>query len=110
MFDKDILILGVILALVAWFWLDSMRAHEVAARYCKKMCEKEGWIYLDQAVELKKIWPKRNRRGRYQWRREYAFDYATNGNDRQVGLVVMLGPTVQQFNIMSRDDHYDGLY
>jgi len=106
--DKDFLILGLIFALGAWFWFDSMRAHEVAVRYCKKMCEKEGWIYLDQAVVLKKLWPKRNGRGRIQWRREYAFDYSTIGGDRQVGLVVMLGASVQQLNMMSNDHHEDG--
>ncbi|MCF6218711.1 MAG: DUF3301 domain-containing protein [Gammaproteobacteria bacterium] len=101
--DKEFLIFMVLVGLAVWFWLDSMRAHEAAVKYCKKACEKEGWNYLDQAVVLKKIWPRRNLRGRIQLRREYAFDYSTGGGDRQEGLVVMLGPTVQQLTMLSRD-------
>ncbi len=106
MMDKEFLIFVTLMGLAIWFWLDSMRAHEAAVKYCKQACENEGWVYLDQAVELKKIWPRRNARGRMQWRREYAFDYSTSGGDRQVGLVVMSGATVQQLTMMSRDDGF----
>ncbi len=106
MFESDFLILLLIFGLGAWFWVDAMRAREVAVRYCKKSCEHEGWEFLDQTVVLKKMWPRRNGRGRMQWRREYAFDYSTNGTDRQEGLVVMLGASVLQLNMQSRDEHY----
>ena len=104
MFEKEFLIILLLLGLGAWFWADSMRAREVAVRYCKQKCEKEGWEFLDQTVEMKKMWPRRNGRGRLQWRREYAFDYSTNGADRIEGTVVMLGSSVLQLTMHSRDD------
>lgn len=104
MFEKEFLIILLLLGIAGWFWADSMRAREVAVRYCKQMCDKEGWEFLDQTVVMQKMWIRRNGRGRLQWRRVYAFDYSTNGGDRLVGTVVMLGSTVLQLNMLSRED------
>ena len=104
MFEKEFLIILLFLGLIGWFWADSMRAREVAVRYCKRMCDKEGWEFLDQTVEMQKMWPRRNGCGRIQWRRVYGFDYSTNGGDRLEGTIVMLGSSVLQLNMLSRED------
>ena len=104
MFEKEFVVFILLLGLIGWFWADSMRAREAAVRYCKKMCDKEGWEFLDQTVDMQKMWPRRSGRGRMGWRRVYAFDYSTNGTDRLEGTIVMMGSTVQQLTMLTRAD------
>ena len=70
------------------------------------LCVKELRI---NTVALQKLRPARTNRGSLYWRREYAFDYSTNGTDRQQGLLILQGRSVLQLNMLSRRELFPEL-
>jgi hypothetical protein len=79
-----------ILAILAWFWLDSSRAREIAVAICQQASEKYGVQFLDQSVVLKKLgirWPTEGLR----IRRVYAFDFSRDGIERLTGHLALIG-------------------
>src|SRR4030095_10819487 len=90
-----ILMLGVI----AWFWLDSLKAREAAISARLNACESEGLILLDDTVAIASLKPARRDDGRLQLQRAYDFEYTDTGNNRIKGSVVMLGHRVVLLNV-----------
>jgi Protein of unknown function (DUF3301) len=90
-----ILMLGVI----AWFWLDSLKAREAAIAAARNACESEGLILLDDTVAIASLKPARRDDGRLQLQRAYDFEYTDTGNNRIKGSVVMLGHRVVLLNV-----------
>ena len=80
-----ILFLGVL----AWFWLISIRAKEVAMQASSQACQEIQAQFLDQTASLKKISFIRNKNGRLGLQRTYDFDYSRNRETRLKGLVVI---------------------
>lgn len=82
----------IIIALVAlaWFWLDSSRARELAVGICKQASEKYGVQFLDESVALKSLgirWPTQGIR----LRRVYSFDFSRDGVERLNGNLALVG-------------------
>jgi hypothetical protein len=95
--------LAVIAALV-WFWLDSMRAREVALRRCKSMCSQMNVQLLDQTVHVARLRLGRNGRGRIRVRRFYVYEFSIDGEDRWYGIAILLGQRLEYL----RMEHPDG--
>lgn len=93
----------LLLGLVAWFWLDSLRSRELATHTCKAVCRRDQLQFLDDTVALQRLSLARDPHGRLQFRRTYRFEFATTGDRRFQGLVVMLGSQLQVLN-MEIDD------
>jgi len=91
----ETLIYLLLLALVAWFWLDSLRSREIATHTCKAVCRRDQLQFLDDTVSLQHIGLGRDAKGTVRVRRAYGFEYATSGDHRYRGLVVMLGSQLQ---------------
>lgn len=95
----DILIaLGVIAALF-WFWVDSMRAREVALKRCAALCEEMDVQLLDQTVRVARLRLGRNARGHIQLRRFYVYDFSTDGQDRWFGIAILLGQNIEHIRM-----------
>lgn len=78
------------LAALAWFWLDSSRARELAVAICKEASERYGVQFLDESVELKRIglrWPSEGIR----IRRVFNFEFSRDGADRVSGNLALVG-------------------
>jgi hypothetical protein len=80
----------LVLALLIWFWRDSLRVRETATRICRQACKSYGVQFLDQTVALQRL--------RLRWvhsgprlQRTYQFDYSLEGEGRRTGNLVMLG-------------------
>lgn len=74
-----------------WYILDGMRTKEVARLAGRKACEQYGVLFLDDTVVLNRTRLRRNRGGRLQWQRDYAFEFTSDGGVRYKGSIVMLG-------------------
>ena len=86
---SDLAALALLLAL-GWFWLDSLRAREVAVGICKAACERRDLQLLDQAVALKRLSLRWGLEG-VRLRRVYRFDFSEEGVGRRDGYLVLRG-------------------
>jgi hypothetical protein len=93
-------ILGIVLlAAIAWLWLDSLKVREAAVRAAKEICSAEGLLFLDDTVSISSIKPARDADGRLRLQRSYDFEFSDTGNNRLKGSVVMLGHRLMLLNV-----------
>lgn len=98
------LIVLALLALIAWFWADSLKARELALARARVMCESVGVQFLDETVSLRHIKPRRDEDGRVKLERGYRFEFSLNGSDRHQGVAVLIGGIVERIQL----DHPQG--
>jgi hypothetical protein len=79
-----------LLLLVGWFWLDSLRAREIATEICKVACAHRELQFLDQTVALRRLGLAWRSEG-LRIRRVYRFDFSEEGVGRRSGCLVMRG-------------------
>ena len=81
-------------ALAVAFWWTGARARELATGHARAACRREGVQFLDQTVVLARARPARSTRGGTTLAREFAFEFTHRGEHRDVGRVLMNGPTL----------------
>ena len=93
--------LGVLFAFLAagWFWLDSLRARDVALDGARRACEAEGVQLLDWTVALRRIRLGRDEEGRRGFQRTYEFEFSDTGNNRIGGSITVLGRQLLSLNL-----------
>lgn len=84
------------LALLAWFWIDSVRAKETAMIASAKACHEIQAQFLDQTASLKSLRMTRNKGGRMIFQRIYNFDFSRDRQTRLKGQVTIHGQVVSQ--------------
>ena len=84
------------LALLAWFWLNSIRAKEIAMQASAEACKQIEAQFLDQTASLKKLRISRNQNGRMIFERIYSYDFSRDRETRIQGLVTIIGQRVTQ--------------
>ena len=87
-------LLLILLAALVWFWWDSLQKREIALARARLECERAGVQFLDGSVALRKLKLRRDEMQRARFYREFAFEYSTQGDDRQSGRVWLLGARV----------------
>ena len=92
----ELFILGL-LALIAWFWHDSLGAREAAVAAARHACKAEGVMLLDDTVAVAALRLRRNGEGHIAMLRVYRFEFSDTGNNRLDGSVTVLGRDVQTF-------------
>ncbi len=97
------IILLAMLAALAWFWFDSLRARELALRTGARACADINVQFLDQSVSVDQLRLGRDGRGQLTFRRVFSFDFSDNGADRRRGKIVILGRHVQSIALESAD-------
>lgn len=86
-----------LLLLLGWFWLDSLRAREIATGICQAACRQRELQFLDQAVALRRLgltWRSEGMR----LRRVYRFDFSEEGMERRQGYIVMRGLHLEELS------------
>jgi len=79
------------LLLLGWFWLDSLRARELATEICRAACQQRGLQFLDQTVSLRRLRIRRTDTG-LRILRVYLFDFSEEeGIGRHSGYLVLIG-------------------
>jgi hypothetical protein len=96
-----------IIALIALFWLDSLRARESAVRAAREACERMEVQFLDDTVALAKLRLRRDRRGRAHLARTYGFEFSIDGATRSRGHVLILGRRIETLHL-ERSEEWDG--
>lgn len=94
------------LLLLVWFWLDSLRARELATGICRSACERQDLQFLDQTVVLRRISPRRTADG-LRWRRVYRFDFSEEGIGRRNGYLILLGLDLESISLGLPDQPSD---
>lgn len=92
------LIVLLIIASIGWFWLDSLRARELATGICKAACQQQQVQFLDQTVALHKLGLRWLTQG-VRIRRIYRFDYSEQNQGRQTGYLIMLGQQLDEISM-----------
>ena len=95
----DSTVVMLILALITWFWWDSRGAAEHATRVARQYCESMNVSFLNDTVAWQKVRLKRNLKGRMTLERSYFFEFASDGQQRYRGEVVMLGKRVKSIQL-----------
>ncbi|MFB1487533.1 MULTISPECIES: DUF3301 domain-containing protein [unclassified Thiocapsa] len=85
------------LLLLGWFWLDSMRAREIATEVCKTACKQRNLQFLDQTVAIRRLGLAWRSEG-LRLRRVYRFDFSEEGVGRRNGYLVMRGMTLEDLS------------
>ena len=89
MFSLTNLLLLILAGVIAVYWWQSGlfkgRARELAAAHCRQL----GLQLLDQSMVITAIRPMRGRGGRIEFRRTYQFEFASTGDRRYQGQLVM---------------------
>lgn len=98
------LIVTIIIALLAWFWANNLRAREIALALSRKACGLTGVQFLDQTVSISKLGIGREPSGRMTLHRVYSFEFTHDGNQRWRGQVAMQGTRVKAIHL----NHPDG--
>ncbi len=84
------------LGLIAWFWLNSIRAKEIAMAASAHACQQIEAQFLDQTASLKKLRFIRNQNGRLGILRIYGFDFSRDRESRSKGFVEIQGHKVKK--------------
>ena len=80
----------LLLAALAWFWFDSMRAHEIARNAGRRICDDAQLQFLDDTVAGTALKLARDKSGRRVLRRTYRFEFSETGNTRLEGQLILL--------------------
>lgn len=93
----------LLLAGLAWFWFDSIRAKEMATKTAAHACQGINAQLLDQTVALKSIRPLRNKQGRLQLERRFNFEFSLDRQERSSGRVILLGQKISGIQLDRAD-------
>jgi len=90
------LFLVVSLGAITWYWWDTMSCKEIARVAGSNACSKAQVQFLDDTVELKKFWLRRNSNGHLEICRLYFFEFSSDGAHRYQARITMLGKKVYE--------------
>jgi hypothetical protein len=102
----DSLFAILLLLLLGWFWLDSLRAREIAIGICRVACERRGLQLLDQAAALQRIGLARTPDG-LRLRRVFRFDFSEEGVGRRSGYLILRGIDLELLSLGLPDQTED---
>lgn len=91
---------------LAFLWWDQARTRVYANQVAMQLCKQQNVQFLDGTVVFQKLWPKRNKQGRFSFQRYYAFDYLpeiseTIEDSRKSGFIVLHGLKVVAVGLAS---------
>lgn len=90
---SDIMWLGSIVLLLMYWW-SALGIREIALASVKAYCLNADVQFLDDAIVLRGYWFKRDEAGNIRVWRSYLFEFATSGEHRYQGRIILLGRKV----------------
>ncbi|WP_322789067.1 DUF3301 domain-containing protein [Thiohalocapsa halophila] len=97
----------LVVLLVSWLWLNTLRARELALAQARRACQRADVQLLDQAVALRGmalVWTPRGVR----LRRRYRFEFSSDGVERRTGQLALLGLRLESLWLEPDDTNPDG--
>lgn len=95
------LALLVVVGLLVWFWLESMKSRDIAIQVARISCRQQELQLLDGTVTLQTIRLYYRNSDDYGLKRTYTFDYSGDGISRQTGCVVLYNNRVVSIVLQS---------
>ena len=89
----------ILIAAIAWFWSDSLRARESMTATCTRICQDMHLQFLDETVALTRLRVTRAPSGNLAWRRWYVFEFSESGADRWKGRALLIGRRVESVQL-----------
>lgn len=89
------LTLLLLLVVLGWFWLDSIRTLEIARKAGRSVCSDANVQFLDDTVAGIAIKLVRDQSGHRVLRRTYRFEFSETGDNRLEGQLTVLGGKVE---------------
>ncbi len=86
-----------VLLLIGWYWLDSLRARELALGICRAACEERELQFLDQTVAQRRLRVRWTTNG-LRLRRTYRFEFSEEGSGRQDGYLTLVGQYLEEIS------------
>ena len=96
----------LLLLFLGWFWLDSLRAREIAVGICQAACAQREFQFLDQAVALHRLGLSWRSEG-LRLRRVYRFDFSEEWVGRRNGYLVLRGLHLEELSFGLPDQTRD---
>jgi len=93
--DVISLLFLVLLAVLGWFWYDSMHTLEIARSAGRRACKEANVQFLDDTVARIALALVRDHSGRRVLRRTYRFEFSETGDSRLEGRLSVLGRNVE---------------
>lgn len=88
-----------------WYTLQVARIKEVTVQAVQRRCEADGVQLLDSTVVLHRLTLARDARGWLRVRRIYSFEFTATGEDRNGGLVAVLGNRLEAIELSPHRIH-----
>ena len=95
------LALLVIIGLLVWFWLESLKSRDIAIQVARTSCRQQELQLLDGTVSLQTLRPYYRNIDDYGLKRTYTFDYSGDGISRQTGCVILYNNRVMSIVLES---------
>jgi hypothetical protein len=89
------LIFLILLGLLVWFWMDTLKVRELALGAARNICYRQDLQLLDATVTLQRLQLRRSA-GRLALQRTFQFTYSNDGDDRCTGFIITVGNRVEQ--------------
>lgn len=86
----------IIIAVALWYWWDTLQSKEIARNAGLNACQRACVQFLDDTVELKRFWLRRNSSGHLVICRLYFFEFSSDGAHRYKARITMLGKKVYE--------------
>ena len=84
----------VLILVVVFVWVDSLRARERAVQAGRAACKRYDLQFLDDTVSFVRVRLARDADGQVKIARTYVFEFSDTGNNRRHGAIQMLGAQV----------------
>ncbi len=93
------MLLAATAAVAVWLYFEGMRVREAALRAGREYCRATGLQLLDETVARQRIGMGRDANGQLRIRRSFGFEFASDGERRYRGEIVMLGMQVETVRV-----------
>ncbi len=80
-----------------WWSLNTLK--QLAFTHATRRCKESGVQILDSSISLKRLWLRRNSRGRFSLWTQHEFEFSSTGARRYRGTVVMLGKRIDSIDL-----------
>jgi hypothetical protein len=79
---------------MAWLWIDSLHARDIAVEAGRRAAENHGLQLLDETVAISRLRAARDGMGKLRLQRTYTFEVSDTGADRLSCSLTLLGKRV----------------
>ncbi len=97
--DIESLFWITLIIFMIYHWWQSQKVKEVALRHTRRKCKELELQLLDDNINLRGFWVKRDSKGQIRIWRSYNFEFSSTGDERYKGKVVVLGKAITNFEL-----------